>query len=441
MQVNIKASCVCVMMAISACSVLAQENNQPPPGSVALFNGENFDGWYGQRNINPYELSQLSRVERAKMIVEDHENMLQHWRVEDGEIVNDGSGVYLSTEDDYRDFELWIDYKTVAQADSGIYLKACPQIQIWDYTKAGGKWDIGADKGSGGLWNNAAGAAGKDPLQLADKPFGEWNRFRIRQIGQRTSIWLNEQLVVDHAIMQNNHWKKGNPLPVSGPIWLQTHGGEIRWRNIFIREIPVDEATKILSQKGNDGFVSVFNGENFEGWSGPTKNYEIVDGAMQCKPRQGGTIFTDQEYQNFSVRFEFKLPPGGNNGLAIRYPGEGDTAYVGMCELQVLDNTADKYSQLDPRQFHGSAYGMVAAHRGFLRKPGEWNFQQVTVDGSNIEVELNGNVILDTDLSKVNEFMADTPHPGKDRGGGHFGFAGHGDPVAFRRVTIKRLED
>ena len=136
---------------------------------------------------------------------------------------------------------------------------------------------------------------------------------------------------------------------------------------------------------------------------------------------------------------EFKLPPGGNNGLAIRYPGSGDTAYVGMCELQVLDDDAAQYAKLDARQYCGSAYGMIAAHRGYVRPPGQWNFEEVTVKGSTIKVELNGFVILDGDLAKVTEVMAKSPHPGKDRASGHFGFAGHGDAVAFRNVLLKKL--
>lgn len=416
----------------------AQENNQPPAGFVALFNGENLQGWYGQRDTNPYGLETLSRLQR-EMIVADHQNMQQHWRVQDGAIVNDGQGVFLASEREYRDYELWIDYKTVAGADSGIYLKGCPQIQIWDTTEAGGKWNIGADKGSGGMWNNTAGSAGKDPLQLADKPFGEWNRFRIRQVGQRTSVWLNGQQVVDHAIMENNHWKKGFPLPVSGPIWLQTHGGEISWRNIFIREIPVQEANQILAQNGDGEYESIFNGKDFTGWQGPTDNYEIKGDAIHCRAGGGGTIYTEEEFSDFAVRFEFRLPAGGNNGLAIRYPGSGDTAYVGMCELQVLDNLAPQYASLDPRQYHGSAYGMVAAHRGYLRPTGEWNFQEVKVQGSRIQVELNGTVILDADLKDVTEMMADTPHPGKDRVAGYFGFAGHNSPVAYRKIAIRRM--
>jgi hypothetical protein len=444
LQVTPMNSRICLSLALAGMvlpglTLSAQENNQPPQGFTALFNGTDLSGWYGQRDISPCTLAGLSRVERAQMMIEDQPDMLQHWTVADGELVNDGAGVFLSSDREFRDYELWIDYKTVAQADSGIYLKACPQIQIWDTTEAGGKWNIGADKGSGGMWNNSPGSPGKDPLVHADKPFGEWNRFRILQIGQRTTVWLNGELVVDDAIMENNHWNKGHPLPAAGPIWLQTHGGEIRWRNIFLREIGVAEANEYLTRHEGEGFEAAFNGKDFDGWSGPTSQYEVVDGALRCRPNQGGTIYTDREYDNFTACFEFRLPEGGNNGLAIRYPGQGDTAYVGMCELQVLDNTSPKYATLDARQYHGSAYGMVAAERGYLRPPGQWNFQKVTVQGSKIVVELNGSIILDTDLADVTEFMAGSAHPGKDRTSGHFGFAGHGDPVEFRNIRIKPL--
>jgi hypothetical protein len=189
----------------------------------------------------------------------------------------------------------------------------------------------------------------------------------------------------------------------------------------------------------NDGFVSLFNGKDLTDWAGPVENYEVKDGAIVCKPGKGGTIYTKEEYEDFVVRLEFKVPPGGNNGLAIRYPGSGDTAYVGMCELQVLDDSSPKYAKLDPRQYHGSAYGMVASKRGHQKPVGEWNVQEVTVKGSTIKVVLNGEVILDTDLGKVTEFMGGKPHPGMTRTKGHFGFAGHSDPVQFRNISIKKI--
>lgn len=425
----------CLPIALSP----AMAASTPPAGFTALFNGRDLTGWYGLGHFDPRQLWAMTPEARAAKRAKDMSEFTAHWRVEKGELINDGEGPYATTDREFGDIELQLEYRTVAKADSGIYLRANPQVQIWDYTKEGGKWDIGADKGSGGLWNNSPGAPGKDPLVLADKPFGEWNHVRILQVGDKTTVYLNGKLVVDHAAMEN-FWDRKTPLWAKGPIQLQTHGGEIRWRNIFLREIPADEANRLLATRNAQGFHSAFNGRDWTGWSGPLDNYEIRDSAILCKPEKGGTIYTKETYANFAVRLEFKLPPGGNNGLAIRYPGEGDTAYAGMCELQVLDNRSEQYKDLDARQFHGSAYGMVPAHREFLRPPGQWNFQEVIVQGSTIKVELNGTRILDADLSKVTDYLDKKAHPGKDRASGHFGFAGHNDPVAFRNIQIKKLD-
>jgi len=425
-----------VLGLLVGCATMNRANN-PPTGFTALFNGTDLTGWRGGDTFDHRKYLEMPADKRAEQDAKWTEDMKKHWSVENGEFVNDGHGKYATTTKDYGDFELFVDYKTVPKADSGIYLRGVPQVQIWDYTETN-KFSIGANKGSGGLWNNSAGAPGKDPLVLADKAFGEWNKFRILMVGSRVSVWLNGKLVVDHAIMENYYDRK-KPVPAKGPIQLQTHGGEIRWRNVFIREIGAAEANEILASKGNAGFKPIFTGKGLEGWAGPLDNYEIKDGGLVCKPGKGGTIYYNEELRDFVARLEFKLPPDGNNGLAIRYPGTGDTAYVGMCELQVLDDTSKKYGKLDDRQYHGSAYGMAAATRGHQRPVGEWNFQEVTVKGSKIKVELNGAVILDTDVSKITNYMANSPHPGKDRTSGFFGFAGHNDPVAFRNVSIKKL--
>ena len=390
-------------------------------------------------HFSPYDLAKLDKEDREKKVAAWTEDAKKHWTVDNGELVNDGHGAYLTTDREFGDIELWIDYKTVAGADSGVYLRGTPQVQIWDSTEAGGKKGLGADKGSGGLWNNSPGAPGKDPLVLADRPFGEWNRLRIRQIGARTTVHLNDKLVVDHAIMEN-FWDRKKPLPARGHIQLQTHGGEIRWKDIYVREIPSSEANATLESKNSEGFKPIFDGKTLADWAGAVDNYEVVDGAIRCKPEKGGVVYFNKEYGDFAARVEYKLPPGGNNGLAIRYPGKGDTAYQGMCEIQVLDDTADKYAKLDPRQYNGSIYGQVPAQRGYMRPVGEWNIQEVTVKGPRIKVELNGTVIVDADVSEVKEYMGKSPHPGADRKSGFFGFAGHNEPVEFREVLIKTLD-
>jgi len=408
-----------------------------PTGLAPLFNGKDLSGWWGASTEDPRQWMALSPEAFKVKHDASLDDIRNHWHAENGELVNDGNGLYLTSDRNFGDFELLVDYKTVPLADSGVYIKGCPQVQIWDYTDKA-KFPLGADKGSGGLWNNSPGAAGKDPLVLADRPFGQWNHFRIVQVGSRTHVWLNDRLVVDNAIMEN-YFNRDLPLPPVGPIQLQTHGGQIWWRGILVRDIPPDEANALLRGTDPDGFEAVFNGQNLAGWAGPVDEYEVKDGAIVCRPGKGGTIYTQQEYSDFVVRLEFKLPPGGNNGLAIRYPGQGDTAYGGMCELQVLDDSAPQYATLDPRQYHGSAYGMVPCVRGYQRPVGQWNYQEVAVAGSKIKVELNGTIILDGDLSRVKDFMANSPHPGKDRTSGHFGFAGHNDPVMFRHIAIRRL--
>ena len=403
----------------------------PPDGFTALFNGSDLNGWHGD---NPHETAKAK--DRAQSLAKQQAEFLKQWSIQDGALYNDGHGPYATTDKDYGDFELMLEYKTVAKADSGIYLRGNPQVQIWDHTKAGGKWRHGADKGSGGLWNNARGAAGKDPLVCADRPFGEWNQVHIRMLGCRVWVHLNEQLVVDGAPMRN-YWSKGRtPIQATGPIHLQTHGGPIHWRNIFIREIGPDEANQLLSELASEGFESIFNGKDFTGWQGSLDQYEIADGSITSL--KGGNIYTARKYSDFVFKLEFKVPPAGNNGLAIRYPGHGNPAYSGMCELQVLDNTAEKYADLDPRQYHGSVYGKAAAARGYLRAINEWNYQVVRVQGTTIQVELNGTVIVDTDLARITEFMGPKFNSNIPEDG-HLGFAGHGKGIAFRNLWIRDL--
>lgn len=198
-------------------------------------------------------------------------------------------------------------------------------------------------------------------------------------------------------------------------------------------------------------FVPLFNGKDLTGWKGATDNYSVVDGSIQCQAGKGGTLVSEKAFSDYVMRVDFLLPPGGNNGLVMRYPSQAeidampkdkrsdDGAYVAMTELQVLDDGHSKYKTLDPRQAHGSAYGMAPAKRGFLRPTGQWNHEIVTVVGSTITVELNGTRILETDLSKVSTYMSDSPHPGKDRTSGHVGFAGHNDPVRFRNIDIRSI--
>jgi hypothetical protein len=193
------------------------------------------------------------------------------------------------------------------------------------------------------------------------------------------------------------------------------------------------------SAKSTDGFEPLFNGKDLTGWTGAKENYEVVDGAIVCKPKKGGVLFTEKDFDDFILRFEFKLPPAGNNGIALRYPGKGRASGEGMGEIQLLDDDHPKYAKLDARQFTGSLYGIAAAKRGALKKIGEWNQMQIEAVGPNLKITLNGKLILDADVSKIDKFYNDYPHPGKDRKSGRIGLCGHNDTVAVRRIEVKRI--
>lgn len=191
-----------------------------------------------------------------------------------------------------------------------------------------------------------------------------------------------------------------------------------------------------------EGFKPLFNGENLEGWVGDVDGYVVKDGKIICDPKTGGNLYTEKQYANFVIRFDFKLPPGANNGLGIRAPLSGNTAYQGM-ELQILDDTADRYKDLEPYQYHGSLYGLVAAKRGHLKPVGEWNSQEVRLQGDQLEVILNGETILKADLEKVRSepTLDGKEHPGLNNKTGHIGFLGHGSAVEFRNLRIKELAE
>jgi hypothetical protein len=193
----------------------------------------------------------------------------------------------------------------------------------------------------------------------------------------------------------------------------------------------------------NEEFISLFNGKDLQGWVGDKESYKAQDGMIVIEPREGeggGNLYTEGEYSDFILRFEFLLTPDANNGLGIHAPLTGNVAYDGK-ELQIIDNKQTKYGELKPWQYHGSVYGVVPAKRGHQKPAGEWNQQEVQVRGNKIKVILNGAVIVDTDLQDAidNGTIDGKDHPGLKKTSGHIGFLGHGDVVSFRNIRIKDL--
>ncbi|HEG42990.1 MAG TPA: DUF1080 domain-containing protein [Phycisphaerales bacterium] len=390
-----------------------------PEGFVPLFNGKDLAGWKGllaKPNDNPIKRAKLSGDQLAKAQAKADESMRKHWDVVDGVLQFDGDGFSLATVKNYEDFEMLVDWKIVhPNGDSGIYLRGSPQVQIWD--PAFKKF------GSGGLYNNKKNPG--NPEIIADNPIGQWNTFRIKMIGDKVTVHLNDKLVVDNVTLEN-YWDRSQPIFPREQIELQCHGDPIHFKNIFIREI-------------EEGFVSLFNGKNLTGWVGDTEGYIVEDGKIVCKP--GGNLYTEKQYSDFVLRFDFKLTSGANNGLGLRTLRDVNAAYQGM-ELQILDDSADKYKNLKEYQYHGSIYGVMPAKRGHLKPIGQWNSQEVIAKGKHITVKLNGKTILDADEADIDRAIKDgktdgRKHPGLKRTTGHIAFLGHGSVVEFRNIRIK----
>jgi 3-keto-disaccharide hydrolase len=219
-----------VLLLIAAVSRAA--DNTPPEGFKALFNGKDLTGWKGLLKgplDNPAKRAQLSKEELARAQAEADEDMRKHWKAEDGVIVFDGKGRSLATAKDYGDFEMYVDWKILPAGDSGIYLRGSPQVQIWDPANS-----AAAGVGSGGLYNNQKHPS--KPSKKADKPVGEWNTFWIKMVGDKVSVKLNGELVVDGVVMEN-YWERDKPIYPTGQIELQNHGNSLYFKNIYIKEL------------------------------------------------------------------------------------------------------------------------------------------------------------------------------------------------------------
>ncbi len=189
-------------------------------------------------------------------------------------------------------------------------------------------------------------------------------------------------------------------------------------------EKKVKPAAGLSDEEAREGFAPVFDGKSLSGWRGATDGYRAENGLLVCTPK-GGNVFTVKEYGDFVFRFEFKLAPGGNNGVSVR--GH---------EIQILDDDAPKHKNLKPCQYHGSIYCTVPAERGHTKPAGQWNTEEIECRGSRWKVTVNGAVVVDVDLATVPE--------AKDlarRTKGPLGFKGHATRVEFRNLRVKELKE
>jgi len=256
MRIHLFVSSVFVAFVCLSTTAGAQSTGSTAPaGFTSLFNGKDLKGWRGRPGgggvFSPYVEAKFTPEERAAKQAEWNADRDLHWKADTakGEIVSDGKGVHLATEKPYGDFEFRVDWRlTQPCGDSGVYLRDYPQVQIWD-PACPREQRSGADKGSGGLWNNNADNPGKFPLVKADNPIGQWNTLTIKMAGTRVWVTLNGKEVVVGQVL-DNFFDRAQPVLPTGSIELQTHGSEVRFRNVFVREIPEAEGKALLATVG-----------------------------------------------------------------------------------------------------------------------------------------------------------------------------------------------
>ena len=392
----------------------------PPKGYVSLFNGKDLTGWKGLVG-NPESRAAMSQEELAEAQAAADEAMRAHWNVEEnGLLLFDGQGSHLCTGQDYEDFDMIVDWKIEHLGDSGVYLRGSPQVQIWDPAQ----WP----QGSGGLYNNKTHPS--NPLVFADNPTEKWNQFRITMVGENVSVWLNNKLVVDDTPLEN-YWDETRQKPIydSEQIELQAHGSRVWFNNVYIKELPRGE-----------GWVDLFNGKDLSGWEqvgGETQGWAAEDGILYTTGVEGaGWLSTTEEYGDFELSLEFRVPVNGNSGVFIRAPREGNPAFEGS-EIQVLDDYGSEYTTLEPYQYTGSVYATVAPSRRVTRPAGEWQKMYIRAEGQQVTVKVNGKETINANLDEHLDKAAD--HPGLKRSSGYIGLQNHGSRLDYRNIRIRKL--
>jgi HEAT repeat protein len=280
-------------------------------GFVSMFNGKDLTGWKGLVE-NPIARTKMTPKQLAEKQKVADEIMRRDWIVENGLLVYIGKGYEnLCSEKMYGDIELYMDWRIDPTTDSGVYLRGSPQVQIWDTANRN------AEVGSGGLFNNQKNPS--IPLEVADNPVNEWNSFYILMEGDKVTIYLNGRLVTDQTILEN-YWDRSLPIFTEEAIELQAHTTRVEFRDIYVREIPRPQVYDVSEVEKKEGFVPLFNGINMNGWVGNLNDYYAQDGAIVCDPERGGSgnLYTEKEYSDFVIRFEFLLTPAANNGLGIQ---------------------------------------------------------------------------------------------------------------------------
>ncbi|MDB4632092.1 DUF1080 domain-containing protein [bacterium] len=377
-------------------------------GFIDLFNGKNLDGWTQRNGTATY------RVEGDSIV---------------GKTSEGSPNSFLCTDKLYGNFELKFDVKVDSQLNSGVQIRSQTADGKPDGRVNGPQVEISTDKMAGYVYGEAAGGwmtPDSDRKPHDNFKDGEWNSYHVVAFDNHIETWINGKQISD---LKHDERFKSHP---KGFIGLQVHGigrgqgpYEVRWRNVKLRDL--------------SKFKSLYNGKDLTGWK--TKGNWIVqkDGALLIQPRDGekgwsrwdSYLWSEKKYKDFVLEVEYAYPPGGNSGVYFRVGDRNDPVSKGI-EAQILDSSKKKNALTS--HDHGGIVGTkLAASRNMSQPPNVWNRMVVTCIGTQIQVELNGEAIVQGHLDQT---------PMKDRPlEGYIGFQDHGQPnnIKFRNIRIREI--
>lgn len=392
------------LVACLAAPVLAQDNQltaeQQKDGWKLLFNGQSLNGW--TPTGNPVA-----------------------WVVEDGMIqCRPGGGGWLRTVDQYRDFELFADFKIGKGGNSGLAIRASStsdpaftgmELQIYD--TFGQPIALNC---CGAVYNAIA------PTEQAVKPAGEWNAYHVLIKGDVINVWLNDKHIhVDEKLDGRGivHQQQDKcPLQSrvkSGYIAFQDHGNGAYFKNIRIKPIDVHPLDRV-PQPGEPMWVDLFNGRDLTGWFAKgNATWTVEDGVLVG--RDGvGHLYSDGVYTDFELRGKVWIKTKGNSGFYFRAnpPKDNPDSWPDGYEAQVDNN--------DPKNFTGSLYARAWPDK-LITKEEEWFDYNIRCVGNHITIAINGQTMLETDQH--------------DYASGHIALQGHnpGSEVRWRDIQIRPL--
>jgi len=376
-------------------SVAADGRIDAPEGFTTLFNGENLDGWRGCSREEKFNDPRVRRAfipeKRWELQAKADELMKKHWHIRDGALFFDGlpGGYSIAAAKDYGNVEIYADWRLLrVYGDSGFYMRSLPQIQIWDPNMWNGL-------GSGCIWNNP------DELfaatTCADNPIGDWNRCRMRMVGDRITVWLNGVKVVDNVKYQD-YRNPDKPIPLIDRFELQCHGDPVEFRNIFAKELPEDPADIPCPAKAERGEKIDLLKDGMAGWeaSDPKARmgWKVKDGVLSndtgldpTKTNRGGAGTTHlqtkrADFYDFDLSYDVLVPVKCNSGVYLR----------GRYEIQVLDSFGRGKTDC---HYMGALYDLITPTASAEKKAGEWQHVDLTLYKRHLTVTLNGVKIID----------------------------------------------